>query len=233
MRPLRISLVLAASAAQWACVDEARTESASGHARDSALVHDLVLAGYDSAVVRPAGRYFGAPMTGASAVTESSGDLADATPRTAATAPSAEGSIGPSCASPTAADQQRCLLGYLARSDAQLNQSYQALISQLKSEAGTRAGASEPPVVERLRTTQRNWVAYRDDECRKRTSPSEGPLWAPVRARCLAEYSVLRQREFDEALARRKADAAKSAPAKPKTTKHTKRTTKPKRHSRR
>lgn len=267
MRPLRFSLVLAASAAQWACVDEARTETAAAHARDSALVHDLVLAGYDSSVVLPAGRYFGSPMTGAGTVTESSGELAEPAPRSPATgtparnastptrrdsapapgdsaAPSAEGYIGPSCASPAADDQQRCLLGYLARSDAQLNQSYQALITQLKAESRTRSGASEPPVVQRLRTTQRNWVAYRDDECRKRTSASEGPLWAPVRARCLAEYSVLRQREFDEALAKRKAtgasstassakrtaSSAKSTPAKTKAKKRTSRS-KPKRRS--
>jgi len=76
MRPLRISLVLAASAAQWACVDEARTETAAAHARDSALVHDLVLAGYDSDAIRPSGRYFGVPTSGASTVTESSGELA-------------------------------------------------------------------------------------------------------------------------------------------------------------
>ena len=241
MRPLRISLVLAASAAQWACVDEARTETASAHARDSALVHDLVLAGYDSAVARPVGRYFGAPMTGESTVAESSsGELADpapargsaSTPASAPT-PSADSLIGPACASPAAADQQRCLQGYLARSDAPLNRSYQALIARLESESGTRAGASEPTVVQRLRTTQRNWVAYRDDECRKRTSASEGPLWAPVRARCLAEYSALRQREFDEALANRKPAVTKSAPAKPKATKHLRRPTKAKRHSRR
>lgn len=243
MRPLRILLVLAASAAQWACVDEARTETAAAHARDSALVHDLMLAGYDSAPARSPGRYFGSPATAASTVTESSGELADAgtsaTPTsmtanaTAGSAPSAEGYVGPSCASPAADDQQRCLEGYMARSDVQLNRSYQALIAQLDSEGRGHAGASAQATVRRLRNTQRNWVTYRNDECRKRTAASEGPLWAPVRARCLEEYSALRQREFDDALAKRKAAAAKSAPAKPKVTKQTRRTTKAKRHSRR
>ena len=242
MRPLRISLVLAASAAQWACVDEARTETAAAHARDSALVHDLVLAGYDSAAIRPSGRYFGVPTSGASTVTESSGELADArsdstAPSTAknvsTAAPSAESDVGPSCASPAADDQQRCLEGYMTRADANLNRSYQALVAQLNSEGGARAGTSEPATVRRLRNTQRNWVTYRNDECRKRTAASEGPLWAPVRARCLEEYSALRQREFDDALAKRKAAAAKSTPAKPKAKKQTKRTTRAKRHSRR
>ena len=238
-----MSLVLAACVAQWACVDDARTETAAAHARDSALVHDLVLAGYDSAAVRPAGRYFGAPGADTQTVTESPGALAEtppgspvtATPVTSASAPapSAEGYIGPSCASPAADDQRRCLYGYLARSDMRLNESYQALITQLKSEAGTRGGTAEPPTVQRLRTAQRNWVAYRDDECRKRTVAAEGPLWAPVRAKCLEQYSALREREFEDALAKRKAVAAKSTPAKPKATKRTKRTTKSKRHSRR
>jgi uncharacterized protein YecT (DUF1311 family) len=242
MRPLRISLVLAASAAQWACVDEARTETAAAHARDSALVHDLVLAGYDSAAIRPSGRYFGVPTSGASTVTESSGELADARSDSTApstmknvstAAPSAESDVGPSCASPAADDQQRCLEGYMTRADANLNRSYQALVAQLNSERGARAGTSEPATVRRLRNTQRNWVTYRNDECRKRTAASEGPLWAPVRARCLEEYSALRQREFDDALAKRKAAAAKSTPAKPKAKKQTKRTTRAKRHSRR
>ena len=215
-----MSLVLAASAAQWACVDEARTEMASARARDSALVHDLVLAGYDSAVMLPAGRYFGAPVTGARTVTESPGEVANG-----GNSPSADSDIGPSCASPAADDQQRCLEGYLARSDLRLDRRYQALVTQLKSEAGTRAGAKEPATVQRLRTTQRNWIAYRNEECRKRTAASEGPLWAPVRARCLEEYSTLREREFDDALAKRKATATKSAPAKPKATKRTRRTT--------
>jgi uncharacterized protein YecT (DUF1311 family) len=243
MRPLRISLVLAASAAQWACVDEARTEASAAHARDSALAHDLVLAGYDSAAIRPSGRYFGVPSTSARTVTESSGELADVRSDSAATStsasvastsvPSAESYGGPSCASPAAADQQRCLAGYLARSDAQLDRSYQALITQLKAEAGTHSGASEPPTVQRLRTIQRNWLTYRDDECRKRTAASEGPLWAPVRAKCLGEYSTLRQHEIDDALAKRKAAIARSTPAKPKAKKQTRRTTRAKRHSRR
>jgi len=241
MRPLRLSLVLAASAAQWACVDEARTETAAAHARDSALVHDLALAGYDSTAIQPSGRYFGPPAAGASTITESPGELADAgasaTPASmtasaaSASATSAESYVGPSCASPAASDQQRCLEGYMARADVQLNRSYQALIAQLNSEGGAK-GASEPATVRRLRNTQRNWVTYRNDECRKRTAASEGPLWAPVRARCLEEYSTLRQREFDDALAKRKATAAKHAPAKPKATNQTRRT-KAKRHSRR
>src|SRR5206468_8187878 len=128
--------------------------------------------------------------TSAPTVTESAGDLAtseggarggssSASNASDASDASAEGYIGLSCASPARDDQQRCLKGYLAHSDLQLDRSYQALISRLKSESGTRTGDADPPVVQRLRATQRNWLVYRDDECRKRTAPTEGPLWAP------------------------------------------------------
>ena len=132
------------------------------------------------------------------------------------TASSAEGYIGPSCASPAREDQQRCLSGYLAKSDLVIDRYYQALILRLKSEAGTKASAPEPPSVRRLRDAQRKWLVYRDDECRKRTSAREGPLWAPVRAKCLAEYSTLRARELDDALAKRKALSKTEQPSKSK-----------------
>src|SRR5438045_3052547 len=79
MRPIKISLMLVASAALWACADDAaRTETAVAHARDSGLAHDLVLAGYDSAVVSPANRKLDAPATGARTVAVAPGDLAAA-----------------------------------------------------------------------------------------------------------------------------------------------------------
>jgi uncharacterized protein YecT (DUF1311 family) len=233
MRPLRVSLVLAAATLQWACgVDEARTETAAAHSRDSALTHDLVLAGYDSAVVAQR-RDSSARTTSTRTVTMSGGDLATsdsafasrnaALNTSAAPAPSAEGYIGPSCASPAADDQRRCLMGYLARSDAQLDRSYQALITRLKEESGTRAGANDPAVVRRLRATQRNWLTYRDEECRQRLAASEGPLWAPGRAKCLASYSALREKELNDALTQRKPSVKAAAPTKPKVTKQTKR----------
>jgi uncharacterized protein YecT (DUF1311 family) len=262
MRQLRMSLMLATSALQWACVDDARTETAAAHARDSALTHDLALAGYDTAALLPAGRNASVPSgippivergasrtdTNASAsrtVTQSAGDIATAdapydpssAPAAArnasiASVPSAEGYVGPSCASPAPDDQQRCLQGYLARSDLQLDRSYQALIKSLRLEAGTNIGDDDPAIVRRLRTTQRAWVVYRDDACRKRTSATEGPLWAPVRAACLAEYSALREQEFQDALAERKSKVTATTPSKQKASKETKRTSS-KRRSRR
>jgi uncharacterized protein YecT (DUF1311 family) len=230
MRPLRVSIAIASSVVLLAaCGDGTRTDTAGGRARDSALARDLEIAGASDSSLSAADR------RDSSAVTESPGSLdsTETPPDTAAatgatrppsdlatvrpaSTPSAEGYIGPSCASPAADDQQRCLLGYLARSDAQLDRSYQSLISRLKAEAGTRSNAPEPAVVQRLRTAQRQWLVYRDDECRKRTRPREGPLWAPIRAQCLAEYSALRARELDDALAKRKPLAAKAATTKSK-----------------
>ena len=230
MRPLRVPIAIATSLVLLtACDVGTRSATRGARAQDSALARDLEIAGATDSTVGVSAE----PDSGA--VTESSGSLdsAGSSPETTVTSgatrtaadlasppatstPSAEGYLGPSCASPAADDQQRCLLGYLARSDAQLDRSYQSLISRLKTEAGTRSNAPEPAVVQRLRTAQRQWLVYRDDECRKRTRPREGPLWAPVRAQCLAEYSTLRARELDDALAKRKTVAAKTETTKAK-----------------
>ena len=222
LRPLRVSIALASSIAVLAACDEGtRAETAASRSRESSLAQDLQLAGDSSLAKQIAGR-------DTSAVTESPGMLESSAGPESTTAsarnasnvsrevPSADGYIGPSCASPARDDQQRCLLGYLAKSDMLLDRYYQALIVRLKSEAGTRASAPEPASVQRLRTAQRAWLVYRDDECRKRTAAQEGPLWAPVRAQCLAEYSGLRARELEDALAKRKATVSHAPPAKSK-----------------
>ena len=104
------------------------------------------------------------------------------------------------CSSPTAANQRRCLMLHLARSDVGLDRSYQALIADMKREAGTAQGAREPESVQQLRVAQRAWLVYRDTECRRRNRGKEGPLWAPVRAQCLAEFSGARTEELTQAL---------------------------------
>lgn len=229
MRSFLLAIVLASSLLPAvACGDQRQAEAAASHARDSSLKHDLELARAESTI--------GAPTTmrevgSRQAVTESPGIVDVAFPAGSAAStvatpamnasnprtPSAEGYIGPSCASPALDDQRRCLLGYLARSDAHLDRNYQALIGQLKSEARTRKGAPEPPTVQRLRNSQRAWLVYRDDECRKRTRDDEGQLWAPVRAKCLAEYSALRAGELEDALTKRRSLAAREPASKVKS----------------
>jgi uncharacterized protein YecT (DUF1311 family) len=222
LRPLRVSIALATSIAVFAaCDDGTRAETAASHSRESSLAQDLQLAGDSGATKRMAGQ-------DTSAVTQSPGMLESSSAPESTTAgarnasnvssaaPSADGYIGPSCASPARDDQQRCLLGYLAKSDMLLDRYYQALIVRLKSEGGTNASTTEPASVQRLRTAQRAWLIYRDDECRKRTSAREGPLWAPVRAQCLSEYSTLRARELEDALSKRKSTVSHEEPAKTK-----------------
>ena len=103
------------------------------------------------------------------------------------------------CLSPAATDQRRCLMTHLARSDVVLDRTYQALIADLKREAGTPAGAAEPQSVKELRQAQRAWLVYRDTECRRRNRGREGALWAPVRAQCLGEFSGVREAELAKA----------------------------------
>jgi uncharacterized protein YecT (DUF1311 family) len=121
-------------------------------------------------------------------------DRVAAEPSTAASA--AGDYLIPACSSPASADQRRCLLAYLSRSDVTLDRNYQARIARLKQEAGTAPGAPEPESVQRLRTAQRAWLVYRDTECRNRNRGREGALWAPVRAQCLAEFSRQRANEL-------------------------------------
>ncbi len=104
-----------------------------------------------------------------------------------------------SCQSPATSEQRRCLLLHLAASDVSLDRSYQSLISDLRAEAGVPPGGAEPASVSRLRAAQRAWLVYRDTECRRRNRGREGPLWAPVRAQCLGEFSARRTEELDTA----------------------------------
>ena len=108
----------------------------------------------------------------------------------------------PACESPATPDQRRCLMAYLARSDAGLDRTYQSLIAELKRQTGTAAGGREPDAVLRLREAQRAWLVYRDTECRRRNRAREGPLWAPMRAHCLGEFSGRRTDELAASLAR-------------------------------
>lgn len=223
MRSSPLALALASTVLLvGACGDPRHDESAVSRSRDSSLTHDLQTARGDT------GAMLGAPSVRSGAVVaESPGSIEPSQTGVVSVSPagsparnasnpavaSADGYVGASCASPALDDQRRCLNAYLARSDEQLDRNYDALIRRLKDEVGTSTGGAEPPTVQRLRASQRAWVAYRDEECRKRSIETEGPLWAPVRAECLAQYSSLRARELGDALAKRPA-----VESRPKTT---------------
>lgn len=141
--------------------------------------------------------------------TAPAGSVASAPRRSAL---SAEEHIEPSCASPATVDQQRCLSASVASSDLLVARYFQALILRLESEAGVTSG-TEPAAVQRLRATQAAWVAYRDEECRRRQRGREGPLWAPTRARCIIDYSTQRADELAGVLAERRALVPLAHPA--------------------
>jgi uncharacterized protein YecT (DUF1311 family) len=101
--------------------------------------------------------------------------------------------IGDPCDSPAADDQRTCLNRAIARSDVNLNRVYQELIAQARISGG-------PELEERFRVQQRAWIRTRDEECRARTRSEEGELWAPVRGRCLGEYSSRRTAALQESL---------------------------------
>jgi uncharacterized protein YecT (DUF1311 family) len=225
MRPLYLSIAIAAAAFQLSgCDDGTQDESQRARARDSSLANDLRLANGDSGSLVRALRSNGesseatvrVASNGSATVTESPGTISAAN----GSGVSAEGYAGPSCASPAPADQRRCLMSYLARSDVALDHNYQALITALKREAGPLPAGREPATVLRLRSAQRNWLVYRDDECLRRNAGAEGPLWAPTRAKCLSEYSELRTRELASALSGRA--TVKPATTKASTTKRAK-----------
>ena len=106
------------------------------------------------------------------------------------------------CNSPALADQRACISAHLARNDAGLNQVYNDVIAAMRRRANTAPGDPDPPEVQRLRATQRAWIARRDSECRRRGRGREGPLWAPQRAQCLEEVSQARARDLSNTLAR-------------------------------
>jgi uncharacterized protein YecT (DUF1311 family) len=103
------------------------------------------------------------------------------------------------CRSAVTADQRSCLLARIADTDAELNRTYQELIAELRRLAGSGA-RSEPRAVRRLREKQRDWLVYRDRECRRRGGGREGPFWADARARCFEELSRLRAADLTAAL---------------------------------
>jgi uncharacterized protein YecT (DUF1311 family) len=224
MRSSYLFVAIASLAQLAACDHGVQDEAAASRARDSSLSHDLRLANGDTGtsgvVIADA-----APSATSRVASDAAARITESPGSVGAAAVVADGIVGSSCASPAPDDQRRCLAGYLARSDVALDKNYNALITALKRESKTKSGSAEPATVLRLRTAQRNWLVYRDEECRKRNAGKEGPLWAPTRAQCLAEYSTQRTQELANALDSRSPSisTAKPSTVKSATIKRTKR----------
>ncbi|HJR62253.1 MAG TPA: protein kinase [Gemmatimonadaceae bacterium] len=106
------------------------------------------------------------------------------------------------CDSPVQTHQRACLFAHISDNDTALNRVYREMISELRARGEAPAGQREPESVTRLRTEQREWLAWRDTECRRRSRESEGELWAPARAQCFAEFSAARVKELTGQLGR-------------------------------
>jgi uncharacterized protein YecT (DUF1311 family) len=121
-------------------------------------------------------------------------------PKTIAAAPTRTGASA--CDSPNPADQRECVRAMLAAADGRLNRIYRALITETRRQERVASGGGDPASVERLRVAQREWIVYRDTECRKRGRKKEGALWARPRVKCLAEFSERRANELADNFSR-------------------------------
>jgi len=97
------------------------------------------------------------------------------------------------CDSPNLTDQRYCLNRSIVANDADLNRTYQELISQAHKSGGS-------DLEERFRQSQRDWINQRDSDCTSQTQTTDGKLWARARARCLADYSSKRTSELQRNL---------------------------------
>ncbi len=114
-----------------------------------------------------------------------------------------ESDSGSRCDSPRSHDQRACLRALIAVSDVRLDNVYQALIAATAARAGAEGDRHEARAsVRRLRAAERQWLDYRDKECRRQTFDVEGKLWARTRAKCLGEFSGRRAEELSRDLDR-------------------------------
>lgn len=100
------------------------------------------------------------------------------------------------CSSSTPENQAECIRVSIAAGDARLNRIYRALITEMRLQEKVPAGAKDPPSVQRVRVAQRQWIVYRDNECRKKVPAKTKGLWAKARANCLAEFAGRRAGEL-------------------------------------
>lgn len=121
-------------------------------------------------------------------------------PTIVAAGPTRRGSAA--CGSPIKADQGECVRAILPAADKRMNGIYRALVTEMRRQEGVRGNGSDPASVQRLRVSQRSWLVYRDNQCRRRGRGKEGTLWARPRVRCLGEFSIRRANELADQFSR-------------------------------
>ena len=101
------------------------------------------------------------------------------------------------CGSAEAADQKACLRASLEQSDNDVNNAYKLVIAGLRKQAKVSDDSPDPPSVERVRASQRQWLQSRDDQCHNVGTTAR---YARARAICYNGKSALRLQELQSML---------------------------------
>jgi uncharacterized protein YecT (DUF1311 family) len=101
------------------------------------------------------------------------------------------------CASPSEADQHRCLMNAIDHSDEAVGSVYGRLITALRERAKTAPDDPDPETVDHLRSAQREWLDERDQTCH---TIGAGPLYARARGQCFADQSAKRADALEQLL---------------------------------
>jgi uncharacterized protein YecT (DUF1311 family) len=101
------------------------------------------------------------------------------------------------CSSPAESDQHKCLMNAIDRNDIPLNAVYEQLTAALRRQANVSADDPDPASIEKLRSSERQWMDQRDQTCH---TAGNGPLYAHERAQCFADESAKRTHELQEML---------------------------------
>ena len=97
------------------------------------------------------------------------------------------------CGSPAEADQRACLRSALELGDNEVTDRYRLVIAALRRQANASDDAPDPPVVERVRASQRKWLEDRDQACH---NAGIVPRYARLRAACYNLRSAQRLQEL-------------------------------------
>ena len=225
LRRLGAIAVVAMGLSAVGCDSGAPSKTRDEIAADSALASDLALANRDTLLVDSIGEYrppdaaerdtamLPDSVTIQSPVLSKPGEAPAAPPPGKKTEPAPAPVIVPppakseprrgtaACNSPVKADQEECVRAILPAADGRMNRIYRALVTEMRRLEGARGG-TDPASVERLRVSQRSWLVYRDNQCRRRGRGKEGARWARPRVRCLGEFSIRRANELADQFSR-------------------------------
>lgn len=113
------------------------------------------------------------------------------------------------CSSVQDSDQRACLRMSLEQSDNDVTDAYKLVIAALRKSANVAEDAPDPPSVERVRQSQRNWLQARDSTCH---NVGAAPRFARARATCYNGQSAHRLQQLQSMLDSLPTNALRPAP---------------------